>query len=67
MSDRAMRAIRPEIRAMKCYHVATPKHRVNLNQNEFPIEVPESVKSQVASSLVKRDWTRYPQIDSQDV
>jgi len=67
MSDRAMRAIRPEIRAMQVYHVATPKHRVKLNQNEFPIDVPESVKSQVASSLVKRDWARYPQIDSQDL
>jgi histidinol-phosphate aminotransferase len=61
MGDRALERIRPEVRAIKAYRVAAPPHRIKLNQNESPIELPEPIKAQVLERLGTIPWSRYPQ------
>lgn len=52
--------IRPEIRALRAYRLATPAEAIRLHQNEAPEDWPEAVKREVAERLVAAPWHRYP-------
>lgn len=53
--------IRPEVRALRAYHVAAPPHRIKLNQNESTIELPDPIKEEILERLREVPWSRYPQ------
>jgi len=61
-----MRRFRPdslfrrEVRRLEPYRVTNPPHRIKLNQNESPVELPGRVKRAIASSLVGERWAHYP-------
>ena len=52
--------IRPEISDLGAYSLRQYVHRVKLNQNENPFELPESVKSEILGRLARAHWSRYP-------
>ena len=64
MTDRLLERVRPDVRNIGMYRVATPPHRIKLNQNESPIELPQAVKDDVLDRLRSIPWARYPQQQS---
>lgn len=52
--------IRPEISDLGAYSLKQYVHRVKLNQNENPFELPESVKADILGRLARAHWSRYP-------
>jgi len=52
--------IRPVVRELSAYAVATPQHRIKLNQNESTVELPTAVKDEILARLRARTWSRYP-------
>jgi histidinol-phosphate aminotransferase len=42
------------------YRVATPPHRIKLNQNENPVELPAALRRKVLARMREVDWSRYP-------
>lgn len=55
-----MNLLRPEIRDLEEYHLAQHPHRIKLNQNENPYELPAEVKQEVLDRLAGASWSRYP-------
>ncbi len=54
------RRIRPELIRLPEYHVDQPPHRIKLNQNESPYDLPAELKSEVLARLETVAWNRYP-------
>jgi len=54
------RFVRPELRALKAYHLDQVPCRHKLDQNEVPWDLPRRLKEEVARRLLARDWSRYP-------
>lgn len=60
------RLVRPEIRALRAYHLApppgapAPAAMVRLHQNEAPEDWPEPIKREVAERLAAAPWQHYP-------
>lgn len=52
--------IRKEVRGLKGYHLASVPHRIKLNQNESPWDLPAPLKDKIVERLRKADWNRYP-------
>jgi histidinol-phosphate aminotransferase len=52
--------IRKEVRKLKGYRLASPPHRIKLNQNESPWEIPEALKDKALQRIGEADWNRYP-------
>jgi histidinol-phosphate aminotransferase len=52
--------VRPELRALKAYHLDLEPCRHKLDQNEVPRDLPRRIKEQVAREWVETDWARYP-------
>src|SRR5262249_25936148 len=52
--------IRKEVRGLKGYHLAAIPHRIKLNQNESPWDLPPSLKEKVVKRLGEAAWNRYP-------
>jgi histidinol-phosphate aminotransferase len=52
--------IRPEIAELGAYSLKQYAHRIKLNQNENPFEVPEAVKAEILERLARASWSRYP-------
>lgn len=52
--------IRKEVRGLKGYHLASIPHRIKLNQNESPWDLPAPLKDKIVERLRKADWNRYP-------
>lgn len=52
--------VRSAIRKLKGYSLVQPEHRIKLNQNESPYDLPEALKSEVLKRLAGRAWNRYP-------
>ncbi len=52
--------IRKEVRKLKGYHLSSPAHRIKLNQNESPWDLPSPLKDRILERLRKADWNRYP-------
>jgi histidinol-phosphate aminotransferase len=60
-ADRIVSLVRPEVRAAREYVVGTyPNINVKLNQNESPMDVPQSIKQDIADALLATDLNRYP-------
>lgn len=58
------RFVRPELRALKAYHLDQTPCRHKLDQNEVPWDLPRRLKEEVARRLLERDWARYPDFHS---
>ncbi len=52
--------IRPEIADLGAYSLKQYPHRIKLNQNENPFELPEAVKTEILERLTRASWSRYP-------
>ncbi|MEO8504079.1 MAG: histidinol-phosphate transaminase [Acidobacteriota bacterium] len=52
--------VRPELRALKPYHLDLAPCAHKLDQNEVPWDLPRRLKRAIAEALVERDWARYP-------
>ncbi len=52
--------IKPQVRALRAYHLAPLKAPIKINQNENPYDVPDEIKREVARRLERRPWSRYP-------
>src|SRR5262245_22994893 len=52
--------IRKQVLKIKGYHLEQPLHRIKLNQNESPYELPEGLKKRILARLEAADWNRYP-------
>ncbi len=53
--------IRPEIRSLGEYTLRQYPHRVKLNQNENPYELPAEIKREIVERLASMRWSRYPE------
>ncbi len=61
-----MTGIRPEIRDLEEYRLARYPHRIKLNQNENPYELPGEIKREILDRLATASWSRYPPFVPQD-
>lgn len=52
--------VRPEVRKLVGYHLDQPKHKIKLNQNESPYDLPPPLKKRILAKLAKIPWNRYP-------
>lgn len=52
--------IRPEIAELGAYSLKQHVHRIKLNQNENPFELPAVVKAEILERLARASWSRYP-------
>jgi histidinol-phosphate aminotransferase len=52
--------IRPEILTLDEYTLKQYPHRIKLNQNENPFELPQEVKAEILEKLGAMPWSRYP-------
>ena len=59
MSD-PTRKIRPEVRAIKGYHLTAYACPVKLNQNESPFDLSDEIKDRILSNVRDQAWSRYP-------
>jgi len=59
----AVRHVKPAVRRIAAYALASREAAVKLNQNENPFELPESVKRRVVQQALERPWGRYPDFD----
>ncbi len=55
-----MTVIRKEILKTKGYHLDSPRHRIKLNQNESPHDLPPPLKERAIERLRSLSWNRYP-------
>ena len=53
--------LRPDLPAPTTFTVSEKPHRAKLDQNESAIDLPESLKRELASALAAGAWNRYPQ------
>jgi histidinol-phosphate aminotransferase len=51
---------KPALAAIAPYRVPTPPHRIKLNQNEHPRELPAAVRRRILARMGDADWSRYP-------
>lgn len=51
---------RKEVLNLPAYHLDQPKHKVKLNQNESPYDLPAPLKRKILARLGRLDWNRYP-------
>lgn len=58
-----MSPVRAAIRELPVYAVDQADIAVKLNQNESPLDVPESVKEEILRRLGRMPWNRYPAAD----
>jgi histidinol-phosphate aminotransferase len=52
--------IRKEVRKLKGYRLSQPAHRIKLNQNESPWDLPSPLKDKILEKLRDVAWNRYP-------
>ena len=60
MNDKIKQLIRPEVQALKAYHVPEARGLIKLDAMENPYAWPESLKSAWLDTLGKVDVNRYP-------
>lgn len=59
--------VRPEVRALKAYHLDQTPCRFKLDQNEVPWDLPRRLKDEVARRLAATDWARYPDFHADEL
>jgi histidinol-phosphate aminotransferase len=52
--------LRPEISTLAEYRLRQYPHRIKLNQNENPYELPAEIKEEILRRLAAMRWSRYP-------
>ena len=52
--------IRPEIFSLDEYTLHQYPHRIKLNQNENPFELPQDIKTEILEKVGEMPWSRYP-------
>ena len=52
--------IKPEVRAIRAYHLPSRHASIKINQNENPFNLPEEIRREVLSRIERRSWSRYP-------
>ena len=57
--------VRPEIQALKAYHVPAAKGMVKLDAMENPHPLPEPLRKELAAVLARVELNRYPEPTSQ--
>jgi histidinol-phosphate aminotransferase len=65
--EKALRHVKPAVRALSAYSLSARPAPVKLNQNENPYDVPASVKRRVMEKALARPWSRYPGFDPQEL
>src|SRR5215470_16325769 len=53
--------VRPEVLALKAYHVPAPKGMVKLDAMENPYRLPEPLRRELAEALARVELNRYPE------
>jgi histidinol-phosphate aminotransferase len=62
-----LRFIKPAVRSISAYTLATRKAPVKINQNENPYDLPEALKRRVLDQALVRPWSRYPDFDPKEL
>lgn len=62
-----LRHIKPAVRAVAAYTLATRDAPVKINQNENPYDLPEALKRRVLERALARPWSRYPPFDPKEL
>ncbi len=52
--------IKPNVRAITAYTLASLDAQIKINQNENPFGMPFALKEKVMQRAMKQDWARYP-------
>jgi histidinol-phosphate aminotransferase len=52
--------IKPNVRAIAAYTLASVEAPIKINQNENPFGMPREIKEEVLRRVMGRDWARYP-------
>jgi histidinol-phosphate aminotransferase len=52
--------VRPQIQGIVEYSLRQYPHRIKLNQNENPYELPAPIKKEILDRLASEAWSRYP-------
>jgi histidinol-phosphate aminotransferase len=52
--------LRPSLDGLAEYTLAQYPHRIKLNQNENPYELPDGIKREIVEHLARAQWARYP-------
>lgn len=55
-----MSLVRPQIQGIVEYTLRQYPHRIKLNQNENPFELPDGIKREILDRLASEAWSRYP-------
>jgi len=55
-----MSTIRKEVSRLKGYSLTQDPHRIKLNQNESPFDLPAPLKQKAMARLSELSWNRYP-------
>ena len=53
--------LRDEIHSLGEYTLRQYPHRIKLNQNENPYDVPAELKQKILSAFAALSWSRYPE------
>ncbi|MBI2083361.1 MAG: histidinol-phosphate transaminase [Deltaproteobacteria bacterium] len=51
--------LREHVKKLKAYSVEQPAHRIKLNQNESPYDLPAELKNKVIEKIRDLNWNRY--------
>jgi histidinol-phosphate aminotransferase len=54
------RFLRPSLDGLAEYKLRQYPHRIKLNQNENPYELPSAIKQEIVERLARAQWSRYP-------
>ena len=52
--------VRPQLEEIVEYTLRQYPHRIKMNQNENPFELPEGIKREIVERLAAERWSRYP-------
>lgn len=53
-------AFKNGVREMDAYHLRERSHRIKLNQNESPFDLPPALKQEILKECAALSWNRYP-------
>ena len=60
MSDKLLKWVRPEIRALSAYHVADATGLIKLDAMENPFALPDDIQAELVERLSSAELNRYP-------
>ena len=52
--------LRPDLSDLKPYHVCQPRHRIKLDANESPFDLPKELRDEIAIEMKNLQFQRYP-------